>query len=75
VTTVLASEQSTTWTIDAAHSAAEFSAKHMMITTVKGRIAEVRGAITVDEENPGRSTVDVELGAASIDTTRGVASA
>lgn len=26
-----------TWKIDASHTAVEFSAKHMMITTVKGR--------------------------------------
>lgn len=57
-----------TWTIDAAHSAAEFSARHMMITTVKGRIADVRGTITLDEANLAGSTVEVELAAASIDT-------
>ena len=58
----------TTWTIDASHSAAEFSAKHMMITTVKGRIADVRGSLTLDEKDLNRSAVEVELGAASIDT-------
>ena len=57
-----------TWTIDATHSMIEFAAKHMMITTVKGRIADVRGTVTVDEANPNASTVDVELDAASIDT-------
>ena len=66
--TLVAPEQLTTWTIDASHSAAEFSAKHMMITTVKGRISDVRGTITVDEANPDRSTVEVELAASSIDT-------
>jgi polyisoprenoid-binding protein YceI len=70
MTTTLVPEQTgtTTWTIDAAHSAAEFSAKHMMITTVKGRVADVRGTLIVDETRPERSTVEVELGAASIDT-------
>src|SRR5215216_7676496 len=57
-----------TWTIDPAHSLIEFSAKHMMITTVKGRFADVTGTITVDEENPERSHVEVEFKAASIDT-------
>ena len=57
-----------TWTIDSAHSLAEFSAKHMMITTVKGRIADVRGTVAVDEANPDASTVEVELDTASIDT-------
>ena len=58
----------TTWTIDAAHSTAEFSAKHMMITTVKGRITDVRGTLTIDERDPARSTAAVELDVASIDT-------
>ena len=60
--------QTSTWTIDAAHSLLEFSAKHMMITTVKGRLAELRGALTIDEANPDRSSVEVEVDAASIDT-------
>lgn len=58
----------TTWTIDPTHTLVEFSARHMMITTVKGRIAKVTGTIRVDEANPDRSSVEVELDAASIDT-------
>lgn len=68
MTTIVTPEPTTTWTLDAAHSAAEFTAKHMMITTVRGRIAELRGTIALDEANPDRSTVEVELDAASIDT-------
>jgi polyisoprenoid-binding protein YceI len=58
----------TTWTIDAAHSTIEFVAKHMMITTVKGRFAEVEGTVVADEENFTASTVDVTMQAASLDT-------
>ena len=58
----------TTWTIDPAHSTIEFVAKHMMITTVKGRFAEVEGIIVADEENFTASTVDVAMQAASLDT-------
>lgn len=57
-----------TWTIDPTHSLVEFSAKHMMITTVKGRFADVSGTLRVDPENPDRSEVEVEIEAASIDT-------
>jgi polyisoprenoid-binding protein YceI len=60
--------ETTTWTIDPAHTSVEFSATHMMITTVRGRITDVRGAITVDEQNPGRSSVEIELGARSLST-------
>jgi polyisoprenoid-binding protein YceI len=58
----------TTWQIDPTHSAVEFSVKHMMFTTVRGRFRDVKGTITVDEQNPDRSTVEVEIAAASIDT-------
>jgi polyisoprenoid-binding protein YceI len=57
-----------TWNIDASHSAIEFAAKHMMITTVKGRLADARGAITIDEANPANSRAQVEFDAKSIDT-------
>jgi polyisoprenoid-binding protein YceI len=57
-----------TWQIDPNHSLVEFSAKHMMITTVKGRFGKVSGIITVDERNPDRSQVGAEIDVASIDT-------
>jgi polyisoprenoid-binding protein YceI len=58
----------TTWNIDASHTLVEFSAKHLMITTVKGRIADVRGTLTIDESRPTQSSVEVELATASLDT-------
>lgn len=61
----------TTWQIDPAHSSIEFAVKHMMFTTVRGRFKDVKGTIEIDEQNPGRSSVEVEIGAASIDTGAG----
>lgn len=58
----------TKWQIDAAHSAAEFAVKHLMITTVKGHFVDVSGTITVDEANPAAAQVDVSIGVASVDT-------
>ena len=58
----------TTWNIDPVHTLVEFSAKHMMITTVKGRFGDVRGVITVDPDRPEGSSVTVEIAAASLDT-------
>lgn len=60
--------EKTTWSIDPAHTAVEFAVKHMMFTTVRGRFGDVAGTLVVDEENPDRSTVEVVIGAASIDT-------
>lgn len=60
--------QRTTWAIDAKHSLVELAVKHMMFTTVKGRFARVEGTIVADEADPARSTVAVQIDAASIDT-------
>lgn len=58
----------TVWTIDATHTMVHFSAKHMMITTVRGGFGDISGAITIDRANPDSSNVEVEIAAASIDT-------
>ena len=58
----------TNWVIDPTHSLVEFSAKHLMITTVKGRFGGVRGAIGLDAVTPSRSSVEVTIDAASVDT-------
>ena len=60
--------QATTWTIDPKHTLVEFSAKHMMFTTVKGRFGGVSGTIIENEADPSQSSVDVEIDAATIDT-------
>lgn len=58
----------TVWAIDATHTLVEFSAKHMMITTVKGRFGDVKGEIRIDAENPAASSAQVEIAVASLDT-------
>ena len=57
-----------TWEIDPAHTTIEFSVKHMMFTTVRGRFTDLHGTIHADETEPNRSDVMVEIQAASIDT-------
>ena len=58
----------TTWTIDPAHSVAEFKVKHMMISNVKGQFAKVTGTLTRDESDRTKSHVDAVIEAASIET-------
>lgn len=55
-----------TYGIDAAHSNVEFAVRHMMISTVKGRFADVKGTVTIPEA--GEPTVDVTIGTAGVDT-------
>lgn len=57
-----------THTIDASHSLIEFSVKHMMVTTVKGRFKNFSGDVEIDATNPAASKVDVTVETASIDT-------
>ncbi len=59
------------WTIDPAHSEINFSARHMMISTVRGRFEKFSGTVNFDEAVPARSTVDVQIEAASVNTKEG----
>src|SRR5262245_54655805 len=58
----------TTWEIDGAHSSVEFAVAHVMVTTVRGRFKKLKGTMHIDEENADRSSVEVEVAAASVDT-------
>lgn len=58
----------TTWALDPTHTHIEFSAKHMMVTTVKGHFRAFEGVIYADEANPGASSVEVTIDAASLTT-------
>lgn len=56
------------WEIDSAHTVIEFSAKHMMVTTVKGRFTKFSGKIDLDEANPAASFVDITIDTNSVST-------
>lgn len=55
------------WQIDPSHSLVEFSVKHMMFATVKGRFARFTGQI-VTGEDPTVGSVEVAIDADSVDT-------
>jgi polyisoprenoid-binding protein YceI len=57
-----------TWKIDPAHTDVSFSAKHMMITTVRGKFDRVEGALELDEAQPTHSRGEIRVGAASLST-------
>jgi polyisoprenoid-binding protein YceI len=57
-----------TYKIDGAHSSANFTVKHMGISTVHGRFAEVSGTILFDAANPANSSVTATINAATINT-------
>jgi polyisoprenoid-binding protein YceI len=57
-----------TWVIDASHSQIQFSARHMMISKVRGQFHRFTGNVHFDEQTPANSSVNVEIEVASIDT-------
>src|SRR5687768_18621090 len=57
-----------TWQVDAAHTNVEFAAKHLMISTVKGRFADVSGQLMGDLTVPNSFELEVIVDTASIDT-------
>ena len=57
-----------TWAVDASHSHLEFSAKHMMISTVRGRFEKFDVALDLDDQDPTRAAVEVTVDVASLTT-------
>jgi polyisoprenoid-binding protein YceI len=60
--------QTSTWTIDPMHSAAEFSVRHMAISNVKGNFTKLSGTVLLDEKDITKSSVDAVIDANSVDT-------
>ena len=58
----------TTYTIDPAHSSAQFAVRHMMITNVRGGFSSVNGTIEYDPANPPVARVDAAIDVATIST-------
>jgi len=54
--------------IDAAHTNLGFGAKHMLVSTVKGKFNEFGGSFTVDPKGPALEGFTATVQAASIDT-------
>lgn len=57
-----------TWKIDGNHSAAQFSVRHMGISTVRGAFTKMSGTVEYDAGNVEKSMIDVTIDAASVDT-------
>jgi polyisoprenoid-binding protein YceI len=55
------------WKIDPAHTTVGFVARHLMVTKVRGRFADVEGEVHIAEQ-PEQSSVRARIKTASIDT-------
>jgi len=56
------------WKIDPQHTSAQFSVRHMAISTVRGAFSKVTGAILLDDSDITKSTVDVTIDVSTVDT-------
>ncbi|HXG94809.1 MAG TPA: YceI family protein [Blastocatellia bacterium] len=54
------------WYFEPGHTAAEFSARHMMVTYVRGHFKNIHGSLEFDPENPRASAVEVTIDARGI---------
>ena len=57
-----------TWQIDPMHTAAQFSVRHLAISTVRGGFSNVKGTITLDDKDISKSSVDVTIDVTTVDT-------
>jgi len=57
-----------TWNIDSAHAAANFSVRHLMVSNVKGTLGQVTGTVTLDDADVTKSKVDVSIDVKGINT-------
>ncbi|MGL4175289.1 MAG: YceI family protein [Dermatophilaceae bacterium] len=56
------------WDLDPAHTRIGFSARHAMVTTVRGSFNDVSGHLHADVDDMSNSSAEVTLQVASIDT-------
>src|SRR5579862_10065418 len=60
--------QAVNWRIDPLHSSAQFSVRHMMISTVRGQFGGVKGNVVYDSKNPAASSVEATIDCSTVNT-------
>jgi polyisoprenoid-binding protein YceI len=68
VTVTALSQITGEYTLDPAHSRIGFTARHAMVTKVRGSFNAFEGTAYLDGDDPSRSTARLSIKAASIDT-------
>ena len=57
-----------TWQIDPMHSAAQFSVRHLGISTVRGQFEKLSGSVTYDPAAPEKTSISATIDANSVNT-------
>ncbi|TQF06652.1 YceI family protein [Kitasatospora acidiphila] len=68
MTTIPPAELSGRYVFDPAHTRIGFVARHAMVTKVHGYFGEFEGSATIDGADPARSSAELTIKTASIDT-------
>ncbi len=63
-----AAAQAGTWQIDPNHSAAQFSVRHLGVSTVRGAFTKVSGSAKHDPSDLSKDSLDATIDASSVDT-------
>ena len=56
------------WYIDPAHTQVHFSVKHMMVSTVRGRLGKLGGRLELDASAPEQASFEIDADVKGIDT-------
>jgi polyisoprenoid-binding protein YceI len=56
------------WYIDPSHSQVNFGVKHMMVSTVRGRLGRLAGRLELDPAHPEKSSFEITADVMGIDT-------
>jgi polyisoprenoid-binding protein YceI len=56
------------WQLDPQHSSAQFSVRHLGVSTVRGAFTKVSGSVVYDPANLGKSSIQATIETASVDT-------
>jgi len=56
------------WDIDSAHSAAEFSVRHLTVSNVRGQFSKVSGTLNLNDQDITKSSVNATIDVTTIDT-------
>ena len=57
-----------TWTLDPNHTRANFSARHMMVTTVRGDFHNITGTVEYDGKDVSKALIHVTIDTRTLDT-------
>jgi polyisoprenoid-binding protein YceI len=58
----------TEYSIDSAHSAAQFAVRHLMVSNVRGEFGKLTGKVVYDEAKPAATTVEASVDVSTVTT-------